>query len=210
MNADEYHSPTTLWLTFWTHPRQTTRRALDLFPPRTLLPMVLVLALLTSTREIFIQPKQSYGATGEQWLAWGSSLVLTFLLMAYVVPWLIAFGNRWFGGKGSPGDIRIAVALGTLPTSASILLGVATDFVKGRPVDSGFLWGLGIGSTPLFMALGLAILLYVWTLACRALAEAQGYSAWNAFFQYALVWGVFMIVFIPLVVGVTMLFHPLP
>lgn len=187
------------WLTFWGHPRATVRQGLVDAGPRQLLPIVLLFAAVNLLNDL--QGGNMYPEVESHLLRVLLvllSAVLVALTFVYLLPWLLAVTARWFDGVGSFRDNQVAVILPLIPTSVGMLLGVLAD-MAGSGTGMGFTVGFLI---PIGMIFGLGFLVYLGIVACRALAEAQGYSAWRAAVHYLLIWVVLIGVISTVAMGI--------
>lgn len=199
------------WLTLWTRPRETIRHLIDHRPGYG----VLLLAALSGISSSLGQ--SSNRNTGDQF-GLGTILLVAVvfgplfgILLLYFAGWLVSVTGRWLGGDAPPAHVRTAIAWGSLPNVAGLLLWIPAIALAGRELFTSE--APELASHPLLALLlvpvGLGwITLAVWGLVAtvQGLGEAHGFSAWRALGSLALallliVTGVALLVMLLVVLG---------
>ena len=196
----------------WLHPKKTVRHMIE----NRLLRLAIVLVAVAGFFGAFVPATDpsTYGGLEDDVFAMEPmsfvelllsgvfSAILTVIVMFIVVGFIFLFG-KLFKGKGTYWDVFQASALAVIPT---LIVGVI-----------GFVWAaLDIqsfndfsGSNPMVLIYGvIAFVLGVWAfvISVGALAEANRYSNWRAFFTLMLPTIIFIIVIVAIVVFILSLF----
>lgn len=196
----------------WLHPKKTVRHMIE----NRLLRLAIVLVAVAGFFGAFVPATDPtmYGDFDEQLLATEPmsfvelllagvfSAIFTVIAMFVAVGFIFLFG-KLFKGKGTYWDVFQASALAVIPT---LVIGIV-----------GFVWAaLNIqsfndfsGSNPMTMVYGvLAFVLGVWAfvISIAALAEANRYSNWRAFFTLMLPTIILIIVVVSIIVFAISLF----
>ena len=173
------------WLALWTRPRETVRHLIDHRPGYG----VLLLAALSGISSSLGQ--SSSQNTGDRF-GLGTILLVAVVfgplfgvLLLYFAGWLVSVTGRWLGGHAPPAHVRTAIAWGSLPNVAGLLLWIPAIALAGRELFT--------SETPeltahpllalLLVPIGLGwITLAIWGLVAtvKGLGEAHGFSAWRA------------------------------
>lgn len=147
-------------LTLWYKPRQTMQGLIQSGAGHLLAVLVAILfGMVQSERFLITNPEAgfSYYAIG----------ALAGMVGLYLFAWLLRNFARWFGGKATMREVRVALGLGLLPW---LVLFFALVLVLGRNVDTaslanaywlfflGFLYGYVILLLSLAVALRLSVL----------------------------------------------------
>ena len=172
------------FLTIWTQPRQTIRAIVETDPTWLVAPLVMLAgvaqALLRASTQR-IGDRLSLRATLTLVVVTGP---LAGFVGLQVAGWLLALTGRWLGGRARPEQVRAAIAWSSVPTLASLPIGILLLAVLGREMFT--------TKTPTidaYPALGLllltgqvvAALLRGWSvlLLLKCVGEVQGFSAWR-------------------------------
>lgn len=197
-------APIDPWLSMWLHPRRTVRHLVDQRPGYGVL---LLTALGGIAQSLDNMTRRNAGDSMALPVVLLLALILGpigGLIGLYVGAWLISTTGRWIGGAAAPAPIRTALAWGNLPTAAGLLLWLPALALIGREMFT--------ESTPsleaqpwlavFFLPLGLAwVVLGVWSLVLllHGIGEVQGFSAWKALANIALVIVLILAAIVPLV-----------
>ncbi|MCM2677297.1 YIP1 family protein [Alkalicoccobacillus plakortidis] len=137
--------------------------------------------------------------------------VLLGPLIFYFTSWLTAVVGRWIGGRGEPGDLRVATVRGAyIPGLAIIavnLIQLAVEgkiyFVSSYAQFEAMQLGLieGTSEYPLISILTYIAVVWTFVINVNAVGAAHGFSAWKALLLVVIIG---FIIAIPLVL-VTML-----
>lgn len=173
------------WLSMWTQPRETVRHIVQSGGDYG----VLLLAALGGVAQVLDRAtSQNLGdemSIGAILLAALVAGPIAGILGLYVFAWLLEVSGRWIGGRGSGSDLRAALAWGSLPNAAGLLLWIPALALAGREMFT--------ASTPqleaqpllamLLLPIGLiwiALAIWAFILILLAVAEVQRFSAWRA------------------------------
>lgn len=171
----------------WLHPKQTVRHMIE----HNLLKVAMVLVLLAGFLGTFV-PIAEVDADGnlipstmsfvELLMTGALSSVIAFLFM-FISVGIVFLVGKLFKGQGSYWDIYQATSLGMIPTMVMGVIGfvwAAFDLQAFSMVDF---------SSPMTIAFfAISAVLGIWSLviSVAALAEANHYSNWRAFFTLIL------------------------
>lgn len=169
------------WLSMWTRPRETIRRIVDENPGHS----VNTLAALAGIGVAF-----EFAVRLRLGDSWSSSSILLFAIFAgpivglirlYLGTLLIAWTGSWIGGRGNRVHIRASLAWSQIPAIWGLgiwafgLLTIGSElFTTEKP-------GIEQNPGPIqFMASSMFVV-GVWSIvvACKAIGEVQGFSAWK-------------------------------
>ena len=173
------------WTEVWLHPRNTIKAILKYDPKYMVLPLA-ALAGITNNALDFESMDAIVG--GSSFI--GSVLVAALLGIVgiYLFGFLFSLTGKWIGGKADALKLRAALAWGSVPVVAGIILFVPLFF------------GLNTGSVGVIGMSGLiALVLAIWSIVLRIgmISEVQGFSIWKAILNGILVT---IIVLIPLLI----------
>lgn len=199
MNADMMTlEPINPWVGMMTRPRETMRYLLETEPRR----QVHTLAMAGGMAlEMIYSALLSDGdfSGGTMWLG-----AIGGLLSLYVYGFLLTWGGRLLGGRGSGKEVRAALAWANVPTLwATVLLGIL--FVAFNQM------GVGLGLS-LIVLLVVVVVGAVWTAVAqyKAVAEAHDFSTWRSLLAHILAGVVLVAIGFGLVFAFSMLMAPYP
>ncbi len=185
------------WRSVWTRPRHTVRWVVGTDPRRS----VLLLAGLGGIAQALDRASaRNLGDRTPLPAIIAAAVVvgpIWGVITLYVGGFLVWWTGRWFGGRGTPAEVRAAVAWSWVPAVAGLLLMVPQLAIFGRelftsetpvtdadPLANAAMIGFGA------IDFGLAVWSVVLLLKC--LGEVQGFSAWKAIGNVALAGGLVM------------------
>jgi hypothetical protein len=174
------------WRDIWIHPRRTVRELVAAGPNHAALLFPVAWGVVQS---LFQGAQNNVGARAPVALI----VVMTFaigsvwgLLQVHVLSGLVYLVGRWTGAKADYYPVRTAVAWGTLPAAASLVLWMLGTLAFGRAL---FLNDQSLAATrrpDLLIGIGLIYLttaaLWLWSavIIVGGIAEVQGGSIWRA------------------------------
>jgi hypothetical protein len=178
--------PLNPWLHIWTRPRAVTRQILDTDPRR----LVHLIAMLAGIAQFLgWNPPDLPGFTLPLPAVIGLKIVLgalSGLLGLYLFSALVLMTGRWLGGRGRFVGVRAATAWASVPVIWGAMLwlpllaclgwealNLDTDTLAGDPVGLLLLVPIGL----------LTVIVGIWrfVIYLKAVGEAHGFSAWQAF-----------------------------
>lgn len=173
------------WLSMWTKPRETIRQIVQSGGDYG----VLLLAALGGVAQV-LDRATSQNLADE--MSVGAILLVALIagpvagvLGLYVFGWLLEQTGGWIGGAASGSDLRAALAWGSLPNVAGLLLWIpalalaggemfrsATPQLEAQPLLALLLLPIGL--------LWIALAIWSFVLILLAISEVQRFSAWRA------------------------------
>lgn len=178
------------WLTIWTEPRATMREILGGTPQKDLIWIALVEGLYigfgSMPQLVWISPPpQEVISPHNIWILavliplLGGGVMLGLLYGgSYFVRWV----GRWLGGQADLLQVRAAIVWGSVPSMASNAVGGFTDMLSPKALGSPD--GLSMIAAAILGLLALVLTIWATIVSCKCLAEAQGFGAWRALFNY--------------------------
>lgn len=197
----------------WTRPRATTRHLVAHRPAYG----VLTLAALAGVgRALDRASDRNLGDAMSVPAIVGTAVVtgpIAGILGLYLIGWLTSVTGRWIGGHAGPPELRTALAWGSLPTVAGLLLWIPALALLGRDMFTET--PAAIIEQPILglMLLPLVVIwigLGIWSLVLvlHAVGEVQGFSAWKALGNLALALVLILAAIVPLVLLAGILAFP--
>jgi hypothetical protein len=185
--------PSRLWpyLTIWTQPRATIRGIVDDDPTRAVILLAWISGIADSLESAMLR-------TSGAGLPWAAVVVIACFIgpvvgfaRVYVGALLVAMTGRWLGGNAGVPECRTALAWGSLPQIAALILWIPVLAIFGNEIFNRD--APRIASSPVLLA-ALVVFAVLWTAASvwasvlkwKGLAEVHGFSAWRGFFTTAL------------------------
>lgn len=173
------------WLSMWTRPRETIRQIVGAGGAYG----VLLLAALGGVAQVLDRAtSQNLGdemSVGAIMLAAIVAGPVAGILGLYVFGWLLEQTGRWIGGAASGSDLRAALAWGSLPNVAGLLLWIpalalagsemfrsATPQLAAQPLLALLLLPIGL--------MWIALAIWSFVLILLAISEVQEFSDWRA------------------------------
>ena len=198
------------WFSMWTRPRATIRYLSTNNPQKS----VYLLAALGGICQLLDR-----GVTKSIGEHFSLSVILLLALIAgpisgvvglYIVASLLELTGQWLGGSGNREDLRLAMAWGGLPLVVMLLIwGVALGvFGHDNFTEAGPDIEQSISDFVVFMSVLISdLVLGGWTMLlwCKAVGEAQGFSAWKAMANLLLAMIVFLIGLAAIIAGLGVL-----
>lgn len=193
------------WLTMWTQPRATIQHILDTNPTRH---VILLTALSGIARSLDRASSQSSADTIPLPI-----LVIIILCIGpivaiaglYAASWLVLWTGSWLGGVAKPLQLRAAMAWASLPAVWGLLLWIPYTFLFGIEMFQSETPRIDAQPYNL-MALALVeVVLLVWwvVLNCKAVAQAQGFSAWKGLLNLLLAAAVVIVPIVLIALAIT-------
>lgn len=192
------------WLSIWTQTRATMRQALEGTRNG-----VMIFWLIFAGSFAFALNRAATKSTGDEMpLSYMFLLVLvsSFIGVAiyyYVVSWLLKWIGGWFGGQGDVSDMRLVIAISSIPSVyilgiwvIQLLLFGSENFTSVTPLidQSPLLLVLFIGTGLIQLVLGI----WAFVIFCKCVGEAHRFSAWKGLLTvvmpYVLFFGVIVLI----------------
>ena len=194
------------WVSIWTQPRATIQQIVDSDPER----LVLVLAGIGGFGSVLDTVREQ--GLGDL-IPWFPDIVLICALIGplvgivglYVLSFLLHWTGKWLGGRASTKLIRAAGAWGQVPAIWGILLWVPLIALFGQDLFRSDSFGLelnplvGVGFS--FGLIGMVLIAWSTVVSLHCLGQVQGFSAWKALGNMALVVAVVVIPIVVIIVG---------
>ncbi|UCC13740.1 MAG: YIP1 family protein [Gammaproteobacteria bacterium] len=181
------------WITIWLQPRATIRRILDSDPASHVWFLGAAGGISQGLRAVY---SDESGAVPELSLAAVVLISVTVgalsgLVGLLVMPYLLMWTGRWLGGEGSIVNLRASLAWSQVPgiwglaLHAVLIAFFGQQLLAGTVADS---FDSG-GKAAFFLIVTSAIAaIAIWQVftTIKTVAEANGFSAWRAFFNLML------------------------
>lgn len=186
------------WISIWTAPRATLRGILSGSPGQDLTWIAIVEGLyigLGSMPQYLwpSQPSEAFIAPQNRWIfailipLMGAAMMLTFLYLGAI---FVRWTGRWLGGQATTIQIQAAIVWGNVPAIAAYGVSGLAEVLREYLILAVLLSVAGL-------------VLFIWSaiVSCKCLAEAQGFGAWRAFFNYLIATTIMgAVIFLPVLV----------
>ena len=215
MDINETVVPFRPWFTIWRHPRETVQLAIDYQTTSQLYSIAGLFAVFSTFSDMGETSRPIMDSVLLQVGAVVLTILLTMLLMVEGFPRLLG----WTGGifqvyKPLP-EIKRGFVTTLIPFLPFMLFGILADKLEAglrttsSPDFGGGSWfalGGAVGLALPMMLLGLGILVWLLSIACRGVAALFGYSAWKALIHLTVSWVLFTLAAIVVALPLAMLF----
>lgn len=189
------------FVTIWTRPRDTVRQALGVRP----MGLIYVLIIAATVLQILVN---AY----DENLVFEFTPTLTIIaivlgaglgLVGWVfIAWMYRIVGRWFGGRGTAGEMRIGLGIAYIPTL------VASVFAMSGVLLLEGMYYSQTGVTFSIMASVVSIVFSIWAFVTqvKAIAEVHEFSAWRGLGTLLITGVIIGIVAVILALGVGLFF----
>jgi hypothetical protein len=198
------------WLSMWMQPRATIQQIVDSNPER----LVLVLAAIAGISRVLNRASlKSLGDIIEWPLIFLIAAILgpvAGIIGLYIGGALIHWTGKWIGGKGSPENIRAAIAWSSIPVIWALLLWIPEFALFGEELFTTKMPTILASPSLTLLLFGFGIIelvIGIWTIvvSLKCIGQVQGFSAWKALGNMALSALVILIPIILFTFGVILL-----